>query len=193
MSCWEALVQLKLYQSTETLSRKGRLSKLPAWAWWRAGREVMANSITLKGLQSSVTEKRVKVPAESRALHTLARMGGWYKRSHYSKRSMWNHIWSLAKSIIVTQLECGKLFCSHDESRMEPFRQYFQTPFLQLRMVMIRSCCFLLAGNRHLVQIKRRMDGTNELLQSAEKLEPERKSFAVMNTRPDMKDKYPAF
>lgn len=75
-----------------------------------------------------------------------------------------------------------------------------QTPFLQLRMVMIRSCCFSLAGNRHLVQIKRRMDGANELLQSAEKLEPERKSFAVMNTTSffywsgsDMKDKYPAF
>lgn len=58
-------------------------------------------------------------------------------------------------------------------------------------MVMIRSCCFSLAANRHLVHIKRRMDGANELLQSAEKLE--RKSFGMMNTRPDMKDKYPAF
>lgn len=51
-------------------------------------------------------------------------------------------------------------------------------------MVMIRSCCFSFAGNRHLVKIKRRMDGANELLQSAKKLEPERKSLGMMNTRP---------
>lgn len=44
------------------------------------------------------------------------------------------------------------------------------------------------------------MDGANELLQFAEKLEPERKSLGELNTRPneqwsgsDMKDKCPAF
>jgi len=129
------------------VSKKGRLSLKTLWTWWRVGREVAASStITLKGLQSSVTENRIKVSAESRALHNT----GLYGRVVQKKPL-------LKKIHVKARLELGKKYKRDPVGMWEVilwswWEQYetflkshvSRTSFLQSIMVMIRSCCILL-------------------------------------------------
>lgn len=133
-------------------------------------------TITLKGLQSSVTENRVKVSAKYGALHavTPACTGGGYKRSHYSKRSTWKHVHPSAEKHNSDPVGMWEMILRPWWEQDETFQAIFSKVILvkhpcpQSSMAAIRSRCFSLAG------------GIGLLLKSKEEWMVQMNSFSLL-------------